>query len=51
MPCIINTCQHWFNLFDEIINALFGYGSFNIKDVEMTASALKYFGYGIPALL
>ena len=34
---------------DEIINALFGYGSFNIKDVEMTASALKYFGYGIPA--
>ena len=34
---------------DEIINALFGYGSFNIKDVEMTSSALKYFGYGIPA--
>ena len=34
---------------DEIVNALFGYGSFNNKDVEMTASALKYFGYGIPA--
>ena len=26
-----------------------GYGSFNIKDINMTASALKYFGYGIPA--
>ncbi len=34
---------------DEIVNALFGYGSFTIKNVEMTASALKYFGYGIPA--
>ena len=34
---------------NEIINALFGYGSFNIKNVEMTALALKYFGYGIPA--
>ena len=34
---------------DEIINALFGYGSFTTKNVEMTAAALKYFGYGIPA--
>ena len=34
---------------DEIVNALFGYGSFSIEDIKMTASALKYFGYGIPA--
>ena len=34
---------------NEIINALFGYGSFSIKDVEMTAAALKFFGYGVPA--
>ncbi len=34
---------------EQIINALFGYGSFTSKDVEMTAEALKYFGYGIPA--
>ena len=34
---------------NEIVNALFGYGSFSIDDVEMTASALKYFGYGVPA--
>ena len=33
----------------EIVNALFGYGSFTNDDVEMTALALKYFGYGIPA--
>jgi len=33
----------------EIINALFGYGSFLEKDVILTASALKYFGYGVPA--
>ncbi len=33
----------------EIVNALFGYGSFTEKDIEMTAHALKYFGYGIPA--
>jgi putative peptidoglycan lipid II flippase len=33
----------------EIVSALFGYGSFTIEDVNMTASALKYFGYGIPA--
>ncbi len=34
---------------NEIINALFGYGSFSLNDVEMTASALKFFGYGVPA--
>ena len=33
----------------EIVNALFGYGSFSLKDVEMTAVALEYFGYGVPA--
>ena len=33
----------------EIVNALFGYGSFTINDVEMTAAALKFFGYGVPA--
>ena len=34
---------------NEIVNALFGYGSFSVNDVEMTASALKFFGYGVPA--
>ena len=34
---------------NEIVNALFGYGSFSTKDIELTASALKYFGYGVPA--
>jgi putative peptidoglycan lipid II flippase len=34
---------------NQIVNALFGYGSFSVKDVEMTASALKFFGYGVPA--
>ena len=34
---------------NEIVNALFGYGSFSASDVEMTASALKFFGYGVPA--
>jgi len=34
---------------NEIVGALFGYGSFSIKDVEMTAAALKFFGYGVPA--
>ena len=33
----------------EIVNALFGYGSFTKNDVEMTATALKFFGYGVPA--
>ncbi len=34
---------------DQIINALFGYGSFSQENVKMTATALKYFGYGVPA--
>ena len=34
---------------NQIVNALFGYGSFSVKDVEMTATALKFFGYGVPA--
>ena len=34
---------------NEIVNALFGYGSFSLKDVEMTATALKFFGYGVSA--
>ena len=34
---------------NEIVNALFGYGSFSIDDVEMTALALKFFGFGVPA--
>ncbi len=34
---------------EQIISALFGYGSFSQEDVNMTASALKYFGYGVPA--
>ena len=34
---------------EEIINALFGYGSFLKEDVVSTASALKYFGFGVPA--
>ena len=33
----------------QIVNALFGYGSFSANDVEMTATALKFFGYGVPA--
>ena len=34
---------------EQIVNALFGYGSFSQNDVEMTAIALKFFGYGVPA--
>ena len=34
---------------EEIVSALFGYGSFTIDDVKMTATALKFFGYGVPA--
>ena len=34
---------------NEIISGLFGYGSFSEKDTQMTAAALKYFGYGVPA--
>ena len=34
---------------EEIVNALFGYGSFSPEDVKLTSDALKYFGYGVPA--
>ena len=34
---------------EEIVNALFGYGSFSKDDVVLTAEALKYFGFGVPA--
>ena len=34
---------------EEIINGLFGYGSFTSEDVEMTAKALMFFGYGVIA--
>ena len=34
---------------EEIVNALFGYGSFSKEDVKLTSEALKYFGYGVPA--
>ena len=34
---------------NEIVNALFGYGSFSMEDVKLTGAALKYFGYGVPA--
>ncbi len=34
---------------EEIISALFGYGSFNIDAVVNSAKALYYFGLGLPA--
>ena len=34
---------------DEIVNALFGYGSFSQEDVRLTSDALRCFGYGVPA--
>ena len=34
---------------EEIINGLFGYGSFSMDDVEMTSNALMFFGFGIIA--
>ena len=34
---------------NEIINGLFGYGSFTENDVRMTSKALIFFGYGIIA--
>ena len=33
----------------EIINGLFGYGSFTPEDVEITSKALMFFGYGVVA--
>ena len=34
---------------EEIVNALFGYGSFSEQNINTTAKALKYFGFGVPA--
>jgi len=34
---------------EEIISALFGYGSFSEQDTKITAAALYYFGFGVPA--
>ena len=34
---------------EEIVSALFGYGSFTTKDIEMTSMALTFFGYGVVA--
>ena len=34
---------------EEIVSALFGYGSFTENDIEQTSLALRYFSYGIPA--
>ena len=34
---------------DQIINGLFGYGSFTMENVELTAEALKFFGLGLIA--
>ncbi|OUV43462.1 MAG: hypothetical protein CBC68_00085 [Candidatus Marinimicrobia bacterium TMED108] len=34
---------------EQIISALFGYGSFNIEAVMNSANALYYFGLGLPA--
>ena len=34
---------------EEIVNGLFGYGSFTSADVEITSRALSFFGYGIVA--
>ena len=34
---------------EEIINGLFGYGSFTPRDVKMTSDALMFFGFGVIA--
>ncbi len=34
---------------EEIVNGLFGYGSFDIEDVRLTSHALKFFGFGVVA--
>ncbi len=34
---------------EEIVNGLFGYGSFTQEDVEITSYALMFFGYGVVA--
>ncbi|MDC3104383.1 murein biosynthesis integral membrane protein MurJ [Candidatus Pelagibacter bacterium] len=34
---------------DQIVSALFGYGSLSSESVQLIALALKFFGYGVPA--
>ena len=34
---------------EQIVSALFGYGTFTKENISMTATALKYFGFGVPA--
>ena len=34
---------------EQIINCLFGYGSFNNEDIANTSLALLYFAFGVPA--
>ena len=34
---------------EEIVNGLFGYGSFTSADVKITSHALRFFGYGVVA--
>ncbi len=34
---------------EEIINGLFGYGSFTVEDVQKTSAALSFFAYGVVA--
>ena len=34
---------------EEIVNGLFGYGTFTQKDVKLTSNALMFFGYGVVA--
>ncbi len=34
---------------EEIVNGLFGYGSFTSEDVRITSHALRFFGYGVVA--
>ncbi len=34
---------------EEIVNCLFGYGSFNIQDINSTSLAVTYFAFGVPA--
>ena len=34
---------------EQIVNSLFGYGSFNIEDIYYTSLALIFFAFGVPA--
>ena len=34
---------------EEIVNGLFGYGTFTQNDVKLTSDALKFFGFGLIA--